>query len=148
MKSKSPIPSKRNKVLSEWVDINTPVAGNLYCLGWKDWMPAYDANDRSHAVLRFISENEEKMEEVIEHLTKDVALDYVHELDYISYIFGVELAPRNAPFIVPGEFVLFIGTKRVFHQVVKDEEILLVDGRVFSFLAHRSSLPNSNTTLL
>ncbi len=143
MKSKSlkSHSQKANKILSEWVNIQHPVPGGMYCLDWKDFNKS--GYPYSYAVIRYASKNEEKMNAVIKRLTNDAFLDYLRELDYIGDTFGLNLIPSPAS-IFAGEMVFYIETYlSTFHKVLKDEQLLLIDGRVFSFLAHRSSLPSS-----
>ncbi len=61
-------------------------------------------------------------------------LGMVFDKDYLSHMCHFELHPRTVTQVFSGELVFFIGGDGLFHRVLKDEEVILLDGSVFQFL--------------
>ncbi|TXH08195.1 MAG: hypothetical protein E6R04_11540 [Spirochaetes bacterium] len=147
MRSKNLKSPEQELEINQWVKVDSPVPGSLYSLSLHKLgkIPGFPY---SHAVVRYVSEDEGKLWEVVQYLSDDMDLAYLRELDYVSSVLDVDLFPKTSNYIFPGEMVFFIETHlSTFHKVLKGEELLLVDGRVFSFLAHHSTLPLSSITI-
>lgn len=61
-------------------------------------------------------------------------LGMVFDKGYLSHMYHFEFHPRTVTQVFSGELVFFIGGDDLFHRVLKDEEVILLDGSVFQFL--------------
>lgn len=61
-------------------------------------------------------------------------LGMVFDKDYLGNMYHFDFYPRTVIQVFSGELVFFIDGDELFHRVLKDEEVVLLDTRVFQLL--------------
>lgn len=146
--AKAPEGSPEAERVQPWREVKQPKPGTLYAV-YSPYSDKWDGSQPYHLNAQHCDNYDLAVYRCPDLGTASGAANYkklcevrrdkgwlgmVFDKDYLSHMYHFEFHPRTVTQVFSGELVFFIGGDGLFHRVLKDEEVILLDGSVFQFL--------------